>query len=197
MVKLLMPKATAVWLIENTALTFEQVADFCQLHILEIQGIADGEVASGMQGLDPVSNGQTTKDAIHASEADANLPLLRIETSMPTPRRKGPKYTPLSKRQDKPDGIAWLLKNYPKLSDQKIIKLIGTTKTTIEAIRTRSHWNSPNIKAKDPVLLGLCRQSELNKVIEALEIQGESASNMEEANIEAPKDSGEYFPNFE
>lgn len=166
MAKLLMPKATAVWLIENTALSFKQIAEFCSMHELEVQGIADGEVASGMQGLDPVLNGETTKEAIEASEADPNLPIEVVRMEMPKFKQKGPKYTPLSKRQDKPDAIAWIIKFYPKLTDQHIIKLIGTTKSTIQSIRDRSHWNSPNIKPRDPVLLGLCRQSELNKLLE-------------------------------
>ena len=167
----LMPKATAVWLIENTSLSFEQIADFCNMHILEVQGIADGEVVSGMQGLSPLIDGQLTKDDIEACEKDPSKRLKLKETSMPKRKQKGPKYTPLSKRQDKPDAIAWLTKNYPQMTDSQIIKLIGTTKNTIKAIRERTHWNTANIKPKDPVLLGLCKQGELNRVIDKLRIE--------------------------
>lgn len=197
MVKLLMPKATAVWLIDNTALTFEQIAGFCQLHVLEVKGIADGEVASGMQGLDPVANGQTTKQAIEDAEKDSSLSLEHIETEMPQYKQKGPKYTPLSKRQDKPDGIAWLLKNFPKITDQEIIKLIGTTKTTIQAIRNRTHWNTQNIKPKDPVLLGLCRQSELNKLADKYQQNTDVADDQNSGESDTPKDASYYFPDFD
>ncbi|WP_022729220.1 DUF1013 domain-containing protein [Fodinicurvata sediminis] len=164
----LMPKATAVWLIENTSLTFEQIADFCGLHKLEIQGIADGEVAAGIQGLDPVANSQLTKEEIELAQQDPKRRLRMLVQDLPKPskRSKGPRYTPVAKRQDKPDAIAWLLRNHPELKDSQIVKLIGTTKTTIQSIRDRSHWNASNIRPKDPVLLGLCTQSELNAMIE-------------------------------
>jgi hypothetical protein len=164
-----MPKATAVWLVENTSLTFEQIAQFCDLHPLEVQGIADGEVASGMQGMDPIANGQLTQAEIERCQEDPKARLMPAKQELPQPveRTKGPKYTPIAKRQDKPDGIAWILRNHPEVRDSQICKLIGTTKTTIQAIRDRTHWNSQNIRPRDPVLLGLCTQSELNAVISA------------------------------
>jgi uncharacterized protein len=163
----LMPKATAVWLVENTSLTFDQIADFCGLHPLEIQAIADGEVANQMQGLDPVANGQTTAEEIERCQAD---PAARIKLSaqaMPPQliKHKGPRYTPIAKRQDKPDAIAFLIRSHPELSDAQISKLIGTTKPTIAAVRDRTHWNSPNIKPRHPVVLGLCSADELEDAV--------------------------------
>lgn len=165
----LMPKSTAVWLVENTSLTFEQIADFCGLHVLEVQGIADGEVAKGMIGMDPVSSGQVTRDEIEKCEKDPKR-LLKLSESakkfaaVEKKAKKG-KYVPIARRQDKPDAIAWLLKNCPEMIDSQIAKLTGSTKNTIDSIRTKSHWNSANIKEKDPVLLGLCSQAELDKVM--------------------------------
>ena len=150
----LMPKATAVWLVENTALTFDQIAAFCGMHPLEVQGIADGEVAIGIQGMDP------------QQDSGYRMKLLKQDLPQPAKRTKGPRYTPVAKRQDKPDGIAWLLRFHPELKDSQVAKLIGTTKNTIGAVRDRSHWNSPNIRPKDPVLLGLCTQSDLNVAVE-------------------------------
>jgi len=163
----LMPKATAVWLVENTSLTFEQIADFCELHPLEIQAIADGEVANQMQGLDPVANGQTTMEEIERCQADPQARLKLSPQALPQQmfRHKGPRYTPIAKRQDKPDAIAFLLRNYPELLDAQISKLIGTTKPTIAAVRDRTHWNSPNIKPRHPVELGLCTMAELEEVL--------------------------------
>ena len=163
----LMPKATAMWLVENTALTFAQIAEFCGLHPLEVQGIADGEVAVGIQGIDPIANGQLTKENLEAAEADSSLALNLAERDLPeaAKRTKGPRYTPVAKRQDKPDAIAWLLRHHPELSDSQISKPIGTTKNTINAVRDRSHWNSPNIRPKDPVLAGLCSQTDLNAAV--------------------------------
>jgi uncharacterized protein len=163
----LMPKATAVWLVENTSLTFEQIADFCELHPLEIQAIADGEVANQMQGLDPVANGQTTADEIERCQADPEARLKLSPQALPPQlvKHKGPRYTPVAKRQDKPDAIAFLLKSHPELSDGQISKLIGTTKPTIAAVRDRTHWNSPNIKPRHPVGLGLCTLEELDQAI--------------------------------
>jgi hypothetical protein len=165
MAPLLMPKATAVWLVENTALTFEQIADFCGLHRLEVQAIADGEVGAGMRGLDPVASGQLTREEIARCEADPRTRLKAAERTVPLPvrRTKGARYTPISKRQDKPDAIAWLLKHYPDLTDAQISRLIGTTKPTIKAVRERSHWNAPNISPRDPVELGLCTVADLEK----------------------------------
>ena len=164
----LMPKATAVWLVENTALTFQQIADFCKLHSLEVQGIADGEVAIGIKGLDPVANSQLDAPEIDRCVADPKARLRQKVSTYPAPaaRTKGPRYVPVSKRQDKPDGIAYLLRFYPELSDAQIGKLIGTTKPTINAIRDRSHWNITNIRPKDPVTLGLCKQIDLDEAVE-------------------------------
>jgi hypothetical protein len=163
----LMPKATAVWLVENTSLTFEQIADFCVLHPLEIQAIADGEVANQMQGLDPVANGQTTAAEIARCQTDPAARLALSPQAVPpqTIRHKGPRYTPIAKRQDKPDAIAFLIKSHPELSDAQVSKLIGTTKPTIAAVRDRTHWNSANIKPRHPVGLGLCTLEELEEAV--------------------------------
>ncbi|MGB1025932.1 MAG: cell cycle transcriptional regulator TrcR, partial [Rhodospirillaceae bacterium] len=148
-----MPKATAVWLVENTTLTFEQIAEFCGMHELEIQAIADGEVAVGITGQDPISTNQLTQEELDRCQADPNSSLrIRItENPIPQARQKGSRYTPVSKRHDRPDGIAWILKNHPEVTDAQICKLLGTTKPTIQAVRDRSHWNSPNIKPRNPV----------------------------------------------
>lgn len=160
----LMPKATAVWLVENTSLTFDQIAEFCGLHRLEVQGIADGEVAVGMVGLDPVAGGQVTQEEIERAEKNpaARLQLVTKDLPAPSKRGKGPRYTPVTKRGDKPDAIAWLLKMAPNLSDTQIGKLIGTTKTTIQAVKNRTHETSATLKPRSPVLLGLCTQAELD-----------------------------------
>jgi hypothetical protein len=170
-----MPKATAVWLVDNTSLTFEQIAEYCGLHRLEVQGIADGEVAVGIQGLDPVGNSQLTREEIERCEKDPSerLKMLKLDLPEPAKRTKGPRYTPVAKRQDKPDAIAWLLRHHPELKESQIAKLIGTTKNTIQAVGERSHWNSPNIRPRDPVLLGLCSQGELNTVVERARKQAE------------------------
>jgi uncharacterized protein len=163
----LMPKATAVWLVENTTLTFPQIAAYCGLHELEVQAIADGEVAGGMQGLDPVANGQLLKEEIAKGEADPEYRLKMAIPSIPLPeaRTKGARYTPVAKRSDRPDAIAWLIKNHPELSDAQISKIVGTTKSTIQAVRDRSHWNTPNIKPQSPVLLGLCTHDDLERAV--------------------------------
>ena len=165
----LMPKATAVWLIEKTSLTFEQVADFVGMHPLEVQAIADGEVAQGIIGYDPVLNGQLTREEIARCEADPSARLNMLPSALPVPknRSKGARYTPVSKRNDRPDGIAWLLRNHPQLTDPQIAKLLGTTKDTIAKVRDRTHWNSANIKPRDPVILGLVTQSDLNAALAA------------------------------
>ena len=164
----LMPKATAVWLVETTSLSFAQIADFTGMHILEIQGIADGEVGVGMRGLDPVANGQLEWSEIERCQEDPGARLVLQESDNPAPvkRTKGPRYVPVSKRQDKPDGIAYLVRYYPELSDAQIGKLIGTTKPTITAIRDRTHWNSSQIQPRDPVTIGLCRQVDLDEAVE-------------------------------
>ncbi|HQT47915.1 MAG TPA: DUF1013 domain-containing protein, partial [Acidocella sp.] len=152
----LMPKATAVWLIDKTALTFAQIADFCGMHPLEIQAIADGEVAQGINGYDPVANKQVTAEDIARCEANPDARLKLLAAADPHPKKnKGGRYTPVAKRNDRPDAIAYLLRNYPHLTDPQIVKLLGTTKDTIQKIRDRSHWNSSNIKPRDPVILGL------------------------------------------
>ena len=168
MEKPLMPKATAVWLIDNTGLAFDQVAAFCGLHILEVQGIADGEVATGIRGLDPVSGGILTRDEIARCEQDPKARLVMVKSiavDIKQPKKKGARYTPLSKRQDRPDGIAWLLRNHPELSTQQICRLLGTTKTTVQSVRDRTHWKSSEIRPRDPVLLGLCQQIELDEAV--------------------------------
>ena len=163
----LMQKATAVWLIDNTKLTFSQIAKFCGLHELEVNGIADGEVANGIRGMDPISNTQLTLEEIKRCENDetAELVLLKNPASIGEGKRRGPRYTPLSKRQDRPSAIAWIVKFHPELPDSKISKLIGTTKPTIQSIRARTHWNMANIQPVDPVALGLCKQVELDSVV--------------------------------
>lgn len=162
----LMPKATAVWLIDKTALTFDQIADFCGMHPLEVQAIADGEVAQGIMGYDPVANGQLTAEDIARCEADPNARLRILPTAVPTSKKtKGGRYTPVAKRNDRPDAIAFLLRNFPQLSELQLAKLLGTTKETIQKVRERSHWNSANIKPRDPVILGLCKQSDLNDAV--------------------------------
>ncbi|WP_421927007.1 DUF1013 domain-containing protein [Neoaquamicrobium sediminum] len=161
---LLMPKATAVWLVDNTALSFDQIAQFCKLHPLEVKAIADGEAAQGIKGLDPVITGQLSRDEIAKGEADAEhrLKLSEPKVRVPESKRRTPRYTPLSKRQDRPNAILWLVKNHPELKDAQISRLVGTTKSTIEQIRNRTHWNSNNLVPMDPVTLGLCSQIDLD-----------------------------------
>jgi len=162
----LMPMATAVWLVDNTSLTFKQIAEFCDLHELEVQGIADGTVGMHIVGQDPTANGQLTEEDIERCQGDPKARLVLLEDDVKAlPRTKGPRYTPVSKRQDKPDAIAWLVRNHPELSDLQISRLVGTTKPTISAIRDRSHWNISNIKPQDPVGLGLCKQVELDEAV--------------------------------
>lgn len=186
----LMPKATAVWLIENTSLTFDQIADFCGLHRLEVQGIADGEVAKGIAGIDPVTAGQVALDEIKRCEKDANArmrlapevaALLKAQQQV----KKNSKYTPMARRQDKPDAVAWILKHCPDMTDGQIVKLIGTTKSTIAAVRDRTHWNIANIRPKDPVLLGVCSQTDLNRVYEQAKAKAKLKEPTEEARLEA------------
>lgn len=162
--QLLMPKATAVWLVDNTALSFDQIAEFCKLHVLEVKAIADGEAAHGIKGLDPISSGQLTRSEIARVEADqtARLRISESRVRIPEKKRKGARYIPLSRRQDRPNGILWLVMNHPELKDAQIARLIGTTKATIEQIRHRTHWNSANLVPLDPVGLGLCSQIDLD-----------------------------------
>lgn len=163
----LMPKATAVWLVDNTTLTFRQIAEFCGMHELEIAGVADGEVAIGIKGFDPIVNNQLTADDIKRCEGDplGRLRLIRREKA-PPPKRKAPRYTPVSKRQDRPAAIAWLVRYHPEMENSQIAKLVGSTKPTIETIRNRSHWNIANIQPVDPVALGLCRQVDLDAAVQ-------------------------------
>lgn len=161
----LMPKATAVWLVENTSLSFDQIADFCRLHPLEVKAIADGDAAQGIKGLDPIQTGQLSREEIQAAETDheVRLKLASPKVRLPAPKAKrGPRYTPVSRRQDRPNAILWLIRNHPELKDSQIMRLVGTTKTTIEAIRSRSHWNATNLQPMDPVTLGLCSQLDLD-----------------------------------
>ena len=166
--KPIMAKATAVWLCDNTTMTFKQIADFCGLHELEVQGIADGDVATGVKGFDPISNNQLTQDEIDAAQADPShkLKLKFNQSAQGEEKRRGPRYTPLSKRQDRPASILWLVKFHPELSDGQVSKLVGTTKPTIQAIRERTHWNIANIDPIDPVALGLCKQTELDTAVQ-------------------------------
>jgi len=164
----LMPKATAVWLVDNTALTFEQIAAFCKLHPLEVKAIADGDAAQGIKGLDPLLNGQLTREEIDKAQLDPKyrLKLADPKVRVPETRRRGPRYTPVSRRQDRPNAILWLVRNHPELKDAQIMRLVGTTKPTIHAIRERTHWNAANLTPMDPVTLGLCSQIELDLEVE-------------------------------
>ncbi len=161
---LLMPKATAVWLVDNTSLTFEQIAAFCALHPLEVQGIADGDVAAGIMGVNPINNGQLTREEIVKAEADTSYRMKVAEprVHVAQAKRKGPRYTPISRRNERPGAIKWLAKNHPELKDAQIMRLVGTTKSTIEAVREGTHWNAANLTAVDPVTLGLCSQIDLD-----------------------------------
>jgi hypothetical protein len=165
---ILMPKATAVWLVDNTSLTFEQIADFCGLHPLEVRGIADGEVARDIRGADPIANGQLNREELDAAQAN---PAYRMKAQksrhaeLLKPVKKAPRYTPVSRRQDRPDAIAWFLRNHPEVPDSQLARLLGTTKATIDQVRNRTHWNSANIKPVDPVTLGLSTQMELDAVV--------------------------------
>ena len=162
----LMPKATAVWLVEHTSLTFDQIADFCKLHPLEVKGIADGEVAQGIKGHDPINSSQLTREMIAKAEAspDVKLTLAPSKVRLPEVKKttRGPRYTPLSRRQDRPNAILWLVRNHPELKDAQIMRLAGTTKSTLQAIRERTHWNSAALSPLDPVTLGLCSQLDLD-----------------------------------
>ena len=193
--KPIMAKATAVWLVDNTTLSFKQIGDFCGLHELEVQGIADGDVAAGVKGFDPISNNQLTQDEIDAAEKDPahKLKLKFNPAAVGEEKRRGPRYTPLSKRQDRPASILWLVKFHPELSDGQISKLVGTTKPTIQAIRERTHWNIQNIQPIDPVALGLCKQSELDaavqKAAKKLEAEGNVMSDDERRKLVSTEQS--------
>ena len=165
---ILMPKATAVWLVDNTSLTFDQIADFCGLHPLEVKGIADGEVARDIRGADPIANGQLNREELDQAEKSDKYRMKAQKSRHAEylkPQKKGPKYTPVSRRQDRPDAIAWFLRNHPEVADSQIARILGTTKATIDSVRNRTHWNSANIKPVDPVTLGLVQQLELDDVV--------------------------------
>ena len=196
MSQILMPKATAVWLIDNTSLTFDQISNFCGLHPLEVQSIADGEVAVGIVGYDPISNGQITKEEIDRCSNDPGANLQIAETKVPRPisRTRGPRYTPVARRQDRPDAIEWLIPTYPELSDGQISKLIGTTKQTINSIRDRAHWNISNIKPQDPVALGLVSREDLALAIEKAKRNEE---RLEKSKVETDNRKDKKFKKFE
>jgi hypothetical protein len=199
----LMPKATAVWLVDNTALSFDQVADFTKMHPLEIRAIADGDAAQGIKGLDPILTGQLTRDEIAAAEADPNYklhiadPKVRLPEAKP---KKGPRYTPVSRRQDRPNAILWLVRNHPELKDSQIMRLVGTTKSTIQAIRDRTHWNSANLTPLDPVTLGLCSQIDLDLEVQKaakekpVPIEAQGATLLPASVTTAPKEEPEPEP---
>ncbi|HVN00253.1 MAG TPA: cell cycle transcriptional regulator TrcR [Caulobacteraceae bacterium] len=166
--QILMPKATAVWLVDNTSMSFEQIADFCGLHPLEVKGIADGEVARDIRGADPIANGQLTREELDKAQNDPSYRMKAQKSrhaELLKPIKKGPRYTPVSRRQDRPDAIAWFVRNHPEVSDAQVAKILGTTKATIDQVRDRTHWNSANIKPVDPVTLGLVTQLELDAVV--------------------------------
>jgi len=191
----LMPKATAVWLVDNSSLTFEQIAEFCGLHVLEVKGIADGDVAHGIKGMDPISSGQLSREEIAKAEMNPSHRLKLSEPKVEVPEvktKRGPRYTPVSRRQDRPNAILWLLKNHPELKDSQIMRLVGTTKPTIIAIRERSHWNSPNLQAQDPVTLGLCSQIDLDA--EVKKAAGRLERERKEAGIAEPPKAGTLLP---
>ena len=179
----LMPKATAIWLVDNTSLSFRQIGDFCGMHELEIKGIADGEVGVGIKGLNPITSGQLTKDEIDrcADNEDESLKIIENEISEKTEQsKKKKKYTPLSKRQDRPDAVYWLIRNHPELKDSQVARLVGSTKNTIDAIRKRTHWNMANIRPQDPIGLGICRQVELDEALAKAERSMKRAQKKEE-----------------
>ena len=181
----LMPLATAVWLVENTTLTFEQIATFCGLHPLEVQGIADDEVAGNIKGTNPINHGQLTEDEIRRCEEDSSRQLVLSKSAVKLIKeqeikKKKSNYVPIAKRQDKPNGIMWLLKNCPEIMDSQIVKLLGTTKQTINLIRQKTHWNYSNLRAKDPVLLGLCTQSEFSHAYEKAKEKADRSKYIDE-----------------
>ncbi|HVY90571.1 MAG TPA: cell cycle transcriptional regulator TrcR [Hyphomonadaceae bacterium] len=189
MAKILMPKATAVWLIDNTTLTFEQIAEFCELHPLEVKGIADGEVAENMRGADPVASGELTREEIEKGEKDKTyslkMPPLK-HANVPEVKKKGARFTPVSRRKDRPDAIYWFIKHHPEITDAQISRLIGTTKSTIESVRSRQHWNAQNLKPVDPVTLGLCSQIELDALVSKAAAKRAKDKDEKDAKLSGP-----------
>lgn len=184
--KPLMPKATAVWLVENTSLSFEQIAEFCGLHVLEVKGIADGDVAQGIKGMDPVTSNQLTREEIETAEKDSSHPLKIAEPKVHMPEaaaKRGPRYTPVSRRHDRPNAVLWLLRNHPELKTSQLMRLVGTTKPTIAQIKDRTHWNSQNLVPQDPVTLGLCSQTDLDNEVK------KAARRMDRERREAQKEA--------
>jgi hypothetical protein len=182
----LMPKATAVWLVENTALTFDQIAEFCKLHPLEVKAIADGDSAQGIKGLDPIQTGQLTRDEIERAEKDSSARLRLAVRKVRVPEQKtkrGPRYTPVSRRQDRPNAILWLIRNHPELKDAQIMRLVGTTKSTIQGIRERTHWNAANLTPMDPVTLGLCSQIDLDMQVAKAAKEKPAASDLDRVTL--------------
>jgi hypothetical protein len=209
---ILMPKATAVWLVDNTSLTFEQIADFCGLHPLEVKGIADGEVARDIRGADPIANGQLSREELDAAQANDKYRMKAQKSrhaELLKPVKKAPRYTPVSRRQDRPDAIAWFIRNHPEVTDAQISRLLGTTKATIDQVRNRTHWNAANLKPVDPVTLGLSTQLELDAlvrkaadkkakddakrgIVEPAGATLEPASETGAAQVDADEDEGDY-----
>ena len=185
MAKILMPKATAIWLLENTTLTFKQISDFCELHILEVQGIADEEIGAKMPGINPITSKILTKEEIKKCEKNTKLKLKIEKSNLPKPRKisKGAKYTPLAKRHERPSSIIWLLKKFPEISDAEVCRLLRTTKNTIDSIRNKTHWNIENIIAKDPIKLGLCSEKEIIKIAEKYKNNEEIRTDNEEEKV--------------
>ncbi len=188
----LMPKATAVWLVENTKISFKQIADFCNLHELEVKGIADGDVAKGIKAYNPILAGQLTRDEIEKASTDINKPLILNKKKLnisSNPKKKTQKYIPLSKRQDRPDAVVWLIKNFPQLSDNQIAKLIGSTKNTVSLIRNKNYWNISNLSPKDPVVSNLCSQIDIKNAADKADQKiARKKKEIEKKNKKIPKE---------
>ena len=202
---ILMPKATAVWLVDNTSLSFEQIADFCGLHPLEVRGIADGEVARDIRGADPIGNGQLTREELDKAQANPDYRMkaqVSRHAELLKPAKKAPRYTPVSRRQDRPDAIAWFLRHHPEVTDAQISKILGTTKATIEQVRNRTHWNAANIKPVDPVTLGLVGQLELDALVKkAAEKKAKDDAKRgivpEDPTLRPASEAGQFEPEVE
>lgn len=196
----LMPKATAVWLVDNTSLTFDQIAGFCGLHVLEVKGIADGDVAHGIKGMDPIASGQLTREEIRNAQADSSYKLKLAEPKVEIPEvktKRGPRYTPVSRRQDRPNAILWLLRSHAELKDSQIMRLVGTTKPTIHSIRERTHWNSPHLQPADPVTLGLCSQMDLDSAVQRAALRLERERKQAEKKAGKSGKAGTLLPTEE